>query len=76
MALIKCKECGSEISSKAKACPHCGAPTKKEGIQPGCLGRILILVGILVLGGALFDFCQGSENTGVARLTHFSGAGH
>lgn len=24
MALIKCKECGEEISSNAKACPHCG----------------------------------------------------
>ena len=24
MALIKCKECGKEISSKADVCPHCG----------------------------------------------------
>ncbi|MCH8029050.1 MAG: zinc ribbon domain-containing protein [Candidatus Dadabacteria bacterium] len=24
MAMIECKECGKEISSKAKACPHCG----------------------------------------------------
>ncbi len=24
MALIKCKECGKEISSTAKACIHCG----------------------------------------------------
>lgn len=24
MALIKCKECGEEISSNAKVCPHCG----------------------------------------------------
>lgn len=24
MALIKCKECGEQISSTAKACPHCG----------------------------------------------------
>lgn len=26
MALIKCPECGKEISDKAKACPNCGAP--------------------------------------------------
>lgn len=26
MALIKCKECGKEISNQAKACPHCGCP--------------------------------------------------
>ena len=23
MALIKCSECGKEISDKAKKCPHC-----------------------------------------------------
>ena len=26
MALIKCYECGKEISEKAPFCPHCGAP--------------------------------------------------
>lgn len=26
MALIKCSECGREISDKAEACPGCGAP--------------------------------------------------
>lgn len=26
MALIKCAECGNEISDKAAACPNCGAP--------------------------------------------------
>ena len=26
MALIKCYECGKEISDKAPSCPHCGAP--------------------------------------------------
>ena len=29
MALIPCYECEKEISDKAPACPHCGAP--KEG---------------------------------------------
>ena len=35
MALIKCSECGKEISSKAAACPYCGCPieeTVKEGV--------------------------------------------
>lgn len=35
MALIKCSECGKEISSKAAACPYCGCPieaTVKKGI--------------------------------------------
>ncbi len=26
MALIKCSECGKEVSDKATACPNCGAP--------------------------------------------------
>ena len=29
MALIKCPECGKEISDKAKTCPNCGYPIKK-----------------------------------------------
>lgn len=30
MALIKCKECGNEISKKADSCPSCGAKPKKK----------------------------------------------
>lgn len=29
MALIKCPECGKEISSKAKMCIHCGYPLEE-----------------------------------------------
>ena len=29
MALIKCPECGKEISSLAKSCPNCGCPIEK-----------------------------------------------
>ena len=30
MALTKCKECGTEISTKAEQCPKCGAKAKKK----------------------------------------------
>lgn len=30
MALIKCKECGHEVSDKASTCPNCGCPIEKE----------------------------------------------
>jgi len=58
MSLIHCKECGREISSEAKACPHCGAPIKKEGL--GCLSLIGIVVGLgfvalVIVGLALPD---------------------
>lgn len=29
MALIKCPECGKELSDKAKACPNCGCPIEQ-----------------------------------------------
>lgn len=55
MALIKCKECGKEISSEAVACPSCGKPrsageTKKGSAKVGCLGVIgFITVAAIIL---------------------------
>ena len=42
MALINCKDCNSEISDSAEACPKCGAPVPKivgpdEEQCPHCL---------------------------------------
>lgn len=34
MALINCVECGREISDKAAACVHCGAPIGEPEIAP------------------------------------------
>lgn len=31
MALIKCPECGKEISNKAQTCPNCGYPIQNNG---------------------------------------------
>lgn len=33
MALIKCPECGKEVSDKANSCPNCGAVVKKKFCQ-------------------------------------------
>ena len=35
MALIKCEECGKEVSDKALQCPNCGVPiaSKKEDVM-------------------------------------------
>ena len=30
MSLIKCKECGKEISNKAESCPNCGVKLPKK----------------------------------------------
>lgn len=36
MALIKCCECGKEISDKASACPNCGYPVEKIEVENIC----------------------------------------
>lgn len=74
MALIKCTECGKEISDKAAACPHCGcpilsssipspsieAPPKKKG--HGCLVSIII-VFLLFCFGLSVGLSQGRKVT-------------
>lgn len=51
MALIKCHECGKDVSTEAKACPSCGAkvvlPKKKSR-----MGRLFLyaLVGVILVG--------------------------
>jgi tRNA_anti-like len=50
MALTACKECGHEVSSGAKHCPHCGkrqgmSRWAKLGIGLGCLWLLGTVVG-------------------------------
>ena len=48
MALIKCKECGNEVSSKAETCPKCGARIAAKPM--GCGSIIgLVVLGIIIL---------------------------
>ena len=57
MAIIKCKECGQEISSKAENCPKCGNPINeksKEGcflqtLNTGCLFLVVFVLLVLVI---------------------------
>lgn len=48
MALVKCKECGEQVSTKAKNCPKCGAkaPKKTSPVTWAVLG--LIIFGVYV----------------------------
>lgn len=51
MALIKCAECGKDVSSEAKTCPHCGAKvvlpkkpmSKTKKIIFGALGGVILI---------------------------------
>lgn len=59
MSLITCSECGTEVSTSAKACPKCGASAKtlrqpqgKKGLGlPTKLG--LGFAGLVIIGSAI-----------------------
>ena len=40
MALIKCKECGTEVSSEAESCPKCAFPIKAATDKESKIDRI------------------------------------
>lgn len=46
MALIKCKECGKEISDTSKICVHCGAKTEMAKKNKK---KIVIITSIIIL---------------------------
>lgn len=77
MALIKCPECGREISDTASACPGCGAPVRK----PGCLVHFerprAMLVGSAVNGVVYVDGQQvGSASNGASFDVYLTYGSH
>lgn len=61
MALMKCKECGNEVSTSAGACPKCGAPVvlapnaaKRigKGVGLGCAGALVVVAILVGIGTA------------------------
>ena len=59
MALIKCEECGKEVSTKAKTCPHCGAPVKtNKGINTMKIVKWITIVFVILLGVVLYGYSK------------------
>lgn len=63
MALIKCPECGKEISDKAVSCPNCGCPLKETIIETEQSkintrrknhGELIVFLGILAFIFSLY----------------------
>lgn len=46
MAVVKCKECGGQVSTKAESCPSCGAKAPKKTSRVTWL--VLIVIALLV----------------------------
>lgn len=60
MALKSCRECGKEVSTDAKICPHCGAgkpTTQKPSVKETFAGFALLA---LIVAGTL-TMCSGSD---------------
>ncbi len=51
MALVKCKECGNQISSSAASCPQCGAKVKRTSL----LTKIIVFLFIVGFLSAVFS---------------------
>lgn len=61
MSLKKCKECGQQISSEAKKCPHCGKPQSQSGAIIG--GIVLLAVVVLII----YSLEKGENPIGVLK---------
>ena len=64
MALIKCKECGTEVSSKAETCPKCGARVAAKPMGCGTLIGVIFLGGIIIsVFSSIFSSGTGNDTT-------------
>jgi hypothetical protein len=67
MAMIQCKECKQEVSSKAKTCPHCGIADPAlttAGKLTGCGIIIVLFLGIAFgIGSCMFDAPRETAST-------------
>ena len=52
--MIKCKECGKEINTKAEICPHCGCRVKSN--TPKIIIICIIVIGVIC--GLLFMYFE------------------
>lgn len=77
MALIKCPECGKDISDKASTCPNCGhpispqqttvnvtqvQPEKKEKKKGSCLTKIIGFVVVIIIIGVIASSGSKDDN--------------
>ncbi|MCG6540166.1 zinc ribbon domain-containing protein [Pseudomonas sp. KSR10] len=70
MAISKCKECGGQVASSAKACPHCGAKVKKK---VGVLGWLFVLVVVLPIAYSIGSGMGKAPTTTPVTSTQASG---
>ncbi|MFC2974707.1 hypothetical protein ACFOJE_21170 [Azotobacter bryophylli] len=55
MAIAKCKECGGQVSTSAKTCPHCGAKVRRK---VGAIGWVFVLFVVLPIAWNYGEWLQ------------------
>lgn len=60
-ALVKCRDCGADISPTADKCPKCGASTLTPGYYAA--GCITLIVGSMILAAVFKYGCSVDEST-------------
>jgi hypothetical protein len=62
MALIKCSECGKDVSSLANKCPNCGCPIVipwSDDDTKSCLkGCVLMFISFIIFGIIVMVFLK------------------
>ena len=75
MAIVRCLECGGNVSTRAEPCPHCGYPAENYpsiaqswGILGIMIGTLLFLVPALLFAPLLFGLDLGDMSFGAQLL--------
>ena len=64
MSIIKCSECGKEISDKSVSCVSCGAPIRQKGKKSGCAkSGCLVIVAFLFIAILVPNIVRRSEGS-------------
>lgn len=58
MALIKCPECGKELSNRASSCPNCGCPINSNMNKRSSISYLRLVISIFLLVSSLFVIYQ------------------
>ena len=62
MAMIKCPECGQEISESIKICPNCGVSIKSKKSVMKFIVAIVVMLILIVCIGIIINFNRLDEN--------------
>lgn len=68
MGIIQCKECGKEVSTSAKTCPHCGIKDPGTGWKEKVMG--VVLLGLIVW--TIYAWLSGDDDAFDVSTVDFS----